>query len=396
MGRAPGPDLGLTAVSSLTALPARSVRPAAGRARGGAPRPPEQPGAVRDARPGPAPGRRARSGRPGNDRFGAAAARPPPAHLPGGVAASLAPPGRGACPSPVGRGAGRAARRHRRRRWPGSSGRTRCWWPTSSTRVRRASTITRSACPAPLPPTTTVGATGRSGHSCRRSRSRRRSGWTSRGRVPRTVGCSATPTPPSVGTTTPSRCSAALWRTTRGWATRTAAPTCTSTSRSCTTGPAIPPRLSRTHGRRSPGTAPCRTPSARPSRSTRSVGTTPSWASSGRPWSAVRRRSRWRRRSTPTTRGRTRSTASATPTTSSARTPRPPTATGRRSRCSAPWGTGTARPSRATTWATASVASGDEAGAHAAWEASAAALTELGHPDADAVRVKLGSSRASH
>ena len=42
------------------------------------------------------------------------------------------------------------------------------------------------------------------------------------------------------------------------------------------------------------------------------------------------------------------------------------------------------------------LASGDEAGAHAAWEASAAALTELGHPDADAVRVKLGSSRASH
>ena len=62
----------------------------------------------------------------------------------------------------------------------------------------------------------------------------------------------------------------------------------------------------------------------------------------------------WRRRSTPTMRGPTRSTASATPTTSLARTPRPPTATGRRSRCSAAWGTGTARPSRATTWATAS------------------------------------------
>ena len=42
------------------------------------------------------------------------------------------------------------------------------------------------------------------------------------------------------------------------------------------------------------------------------------------------------------------------------------------------------------------LASGDEAGAHAAWEASAAALTELGHPDADAVRSKLGSPRASH
>jgi predicted negative regulator of RcsB-dependent stress response len=42
------------------------------------------------------------------------------------------------------------------------------------------------------------------------------------------------------------------------------------------------------------------------------------------------------------------------------------------------------------------LASGDEAGANAAWEVSAAALTELGHPDADAVRSKLGSPRASH
>ena len=38
---------------------------------------------------------------------------------------------------------------------------------------------------------------------------------------------------------------------------------------------------------------------------------------------------------------------------------------------------------------------GDEAGALAAWDASAAALTELGHPDADAVRAKLGSTGAS-
>ena len=127
-GAGPRPDRRLQShgpTGSLVVAPA-------GRARGGPPGTPEQPGAVRDARPGPAPGRRARSGRPGNDRFGAAAARPPPAHLPGGVAPSLGPPGRGASPCAVGRGAGRCRSAIPSRRWLGSSERTGAGRPTSA------------------------------------------------------------------------------------------------------------------------------------------------------------------------------------------------------------------------------------------------------------------------
>ena len=68
MGRAPGPDLGLTAVCSLTALPARTLRPLLAELEGAHLVLQSSPGAVRDARPGPAPSRRARSGRPGDDR----------------------------------------------------------------------------------------------------------------------------------------------------------------------------------------------------------------------------------------------------------------------------------------------------------------------------------------